>query len=75
VNNEKTNEECNMNIPLSELSGSGATRELHESIKTFNETATKQAESMIRLTKAIMWLTVVMLLAAIAQVGVVVLNR
>jgi len=56
-------------IPLSEWSGSGATRELHETMKAFVEQSDRQAKAMIRLTWAIAVLTVAMLGAVIVQIA------
>lgn len=64
----------NSGIPLGEWSGSDATRELHATIKEFNEKSGKQTEQIIRLTKVIALLTFVMLLAVIAQIGVAILD-
>ncbi len=47
-------------IPLKDWSGSGATDELRRTIIAFNATAARQAATMIRLTWAIVVLTVVM---------------
>jgi hypothetical protein len=58
-------------IPLSEWSGSGATRELHATIKEFNQSANQQARTMIRLTRYLLGLTVVMTIAVILQIWVV----
>ena len=55
-------------IPLSEWSGSGATRELHETIKQFNAAAERQTAQMLALTRQIKWLTWAMLLAAAVQI-------
>ena len=55
-------------IPLSEWSGSGATRELHETIKSFNEVTTRQTTWLLRLTWAITALTLVMTIAVLVQV-------
>ncbi|MCL5736922.1 MAG: hypothetical protein M1274_15355 [Actinobacteria bacterium] len=55
-------------IPLSEWSGSGATRELQETIRQFNEKADKQTQQMIRLTRGILWLSLVMVAAVLAQI-------
>ena len=55
-------------IPLSDWSGSGATRELHETIRTFNEAATKQTATVIALTRWILILTIVMTVAVIVQI-------
>jgi len=55
-------------IPLGEWSGSTATRELHATIKEFNAAATRQATVMIRLTRWILVLTVVMTTAVVVQI-------
>ena len=55
-------------IPISELSGSGATRELHDTIKAFNEQTAEQTAAMIRLTRAIAVLTGLMLIGLVAQI-------
>jgi hypothetical protein len=60
----------NSGIPLSEWSGSGATGELHETIKNFNVAAEAQTRQMIRLTKVIIGLTVVMLIMVGVQIAV-----
>jgi hypothetical protein len=58
-------------IPLSEWSGSGATRELHETIKLFNATAQRQSEEMLALTRQLKWLTWAMLFAVVVQIYLV----
>jgi hypothetical protein len=55
-------------IPLSEWSGSGATRELHETIKQFVGSSDRQSAEMIRLTRQLKWLTWAMLFAVIVQI-------
>ena len=55
-------------IPLDKWSGAGATKELHKTMKDFVETSGEQAKTMIKLTRAITGLTVVMLLAVIIQI-------
>ena len=60
----------NSGIPLGEWSGSNATRELHETIKQFNEKTERQTQKMVRLTKVIAWLTFVMLVAVAFQIVV-----
>jgi hypothetical protein len=55
-------------VPLSEWSGSGATRELHETIKAFNKEATAQASAMVCLTKWIAGLTPVMAVGLVVQI-------
>ena len=59
-------------IPLGEWSGSDATRELHETIKQFNEASQRQTKTMIRLSWAMVWLSVAMLVIAGVQVYVAV---
>lgn len=55
-------------IPLSELSGSGATRELHETIRQFNETTTKQTRQLLILTWVIAVLTTIMTIGVGLQI-------
>jgi hypothetical protein len=57
-----------MNIRVGELSGSDATNALHDSIKRFNEQTSRQTDQMVALTKAIVWLTVAMLVGVGVQV-------
>lgn len=59
-----------MNIPLSEWSGSGATRELEATIREFNKTATRQTRTLIHLTWVLAGLTAAMLIAAVFQIAV-----
>ncbi len=47
-------------IPISEISGSAATDALHETIKAFQEASTRQTTMIIRLTWAMLALTLVM---------------
>ena len=55
-------------IPLGEWSGSAATRELHATIKEFNAAATQHTAVMLRLTRWILALTVVMSAAVVVQI-------
>lgn len=55
-------------IPLGEWSGSDATNALHQTIKEFVVQSDKQATTMIRLTRRIEILTVVMLMAVGVQI-------
>jgi len=55
-------------IPLGEWSGSTATRELHATIREFNSAATQQTTIMLRLTRWILVLTVVMTAAVVVQI-------
>lgn len=57
-----------MNVPLSEWSGSGATRELHETIKQFNDATTKQTRQMLILTWVIAILTAIMAIGVGVQI-------
>jgi len=54
------------NIPLSEWSGSGATNELHDTIRRFNAEASRQTRQLLILT----W--VIAALTAVTAVGVAV---
>ena len=55
-------------IPLSEWSGSGATRELHETIKCQIEASNKQSKVISRLTIFMVILAVIQTVATIVQV-------
>ena len=57
-----------MNIPLDEWSGAKATKELHDTIKKFSEASSMQTRQMLRLTWAIVGLTIAMLVAVIVQI-------
>ncbi len=57
-----------MGIPIEELSGADATKDLHETIKQFVEESGRAARTMIRLTWSISFLTVAMLFAVGVQV-------
>ena len=54
-------------IPLSEWSGSGATHELHETIRKQIDATNKQSETILKLTWATVFLGVVQVLATIVQ--------
>lgn len=58
-------------IPLGVWSGSDATKELHETIKLFVDRSEKQACTMIRLTRAIVWLTVGIAVLTAVMAGLV----
>ncbi|MDO8569252.1 MAG: hypothetical protein Q7R89_00465 [bacterium] len=45
-----------------------ALNKLQETIKAFNEQSSKQTEEMIRLTRWIVWLTIVMIVGLIIQI-------
>jgi hypothetical protein len=55
-------------IPLSEWSGSGATDRLHATIAEFNEVATKQTAQLVRLTRALVLLTLVLVVGLGVQI-------
>jgi hypothetical protein len=55
-------------IPLGEWSGGDETKALRSSIESFQIESSRQTATMIRLTWAIACLTVVMLLAVLAQI-------
>jgi hypothetical protein len=57
-----------MSIPLSEWSGSGATRELAAMLKEFNEQSSRQTERMLQLTWAILAMTATMSVAVGVQI-------
>ena len=58
-----------MNYKASDVDGSWATNALHESLKEFNAQSSKHAEQMLNLTKAIVALTVVMLIGLAVQIS------
>jgi hypothetical protein len=58
----------NSGIPLSEWSGSGATRELHETIKLQIEATDRQSKLITRLTWFMAVLAVIQTIAAVFQV-------
>jgi len=55
-------------IPLDEWSGAKATKQLEATIRTFNEQADRQTSTMLRLTWAMLILTVVMTIAVGLQI-------
>jgi CHASE3 domain sensor protein len=55
-------------IPLDQWSGSAATRELHETIRAFNDQAAKQTAAIIRLTWILVVLTALMLVGLVVQI-------
>jgi hypothetical protein len=59
-------------IPLGEWSGSAATRELHATIRDFNDRASAQTERMLQLTRTVKHLTWAMLLLVGVQIIVAV---
>lgn len=56
------------NIPLSEWSGSGATKELHETIKQQIVSTNRQSVVLMRLTWAAVFLGVVQAVGTVAQI-------
>jgi hypothetical protein len=58
-----------MSMPLDQWNGSDATRQLEATIKSFNAQADRQTQTMIRLTKWILVLTVLMAVAVMVQIG------
>lgn len=61
-------------IPLSVWSGSGATEELHKTIKAFVESSEKQSRIMIRLTWSIVVLTVILTIGLAIQIYLLIGN-
>jgi hypothetical protein len=57
-----------MGIPLGQWSGSDATKELHDTIKEFNEASTRQTRHLTILTCAIVILTILMLIGLGVQI-------
>ena len=56
------------NVPLNVWNGSIATEQLENTIKAFNAAADKQTKTMVRLSWAMLWLTVVMAVAVGVQI-------
>jgi len=56
------------NIPLSEWSGSEATRQLEETLKKFNEETSKQTRQLLVLTWVMTILTVLMTIGVVIQI-------
>jgi hypothetical protein len=56
-------------IPLGQWSGSDATNALRETILQLNAAAESQTREMVRMTRWIMWLTVVMAVGVVAQIA------
>jgi len=63
-----------MSIPLSEWSGSGATRALHETIKLQIEATNRQSIVVHRLTIFLIVLAVIQTIATIIQIIPIVQN-
>jgi len=54
-------------IPISEFSGSGATMAMHATLKTFITQSERQTDKLIKLTWAIVALTVVLVIGLAIQ--------
>ena len=61
-------------IPMVDWSGSGATNELHNTIKEFNESATRQTEKIVILTWVITVLTFLLFIGLVVQIYLVLEN-
>jgi len=59
----------NSGIPLGQWSGSDATDALRKTIERLSSTADVQTREMIRMTRWIMWLTIVMAVGVAVQIG------
>ena len=59
-----------MNIPLDEWSGSGATKELQQTIEDFNKQSYKQTKCMLILTIIIAILTFVLVIGLAVQIWI-----
>jgi hypothetical protein len=57
-------------IPLSEWSGSGATKHLEETVTALNERTEAQTAEMIRLARTLTRMTAVMAVAVVVQIAV-----
>ena len=55
-------------IPIGKWSGSDAVDALHNTIRDYQDTATKQTRTIIRLTWAIVTLTIAMLIGLAVQI-------
>lgn len=55
-------------IPLSEWSSSGATKQLEETIKKFNEETSKQTRQLLILTWVMTILTILMTIGVVIQI-------
>lgn len=61
-------------IPISEWSGSGATDRLRETITEFSATTAEQTAQLVRLTKALVVLTVLLFVGLVVQVVLAIIN-
>jgi hypothetical protein len=57
-------------IPLGQWSGSDATNTLRETIERLSAAADAQTREMVRMTRWIMWLTVVMTVGVATQIAI-----
>jgi hypothetical protein len=55
-------------MDLDDFSGAGATKQLHKTIKEFNESTSRQTTTLVRLTWAILILTGVMAIGLVVQI-------
>jgi hypothetical protein len=55
-------------IPLSEWSGSGATERLHKTVVEYSEATAEQTKQLIRLTRQLVILTLLLLGGLVVQV-------
>jgi len=60
--------QANSGIPLGEWSGSDAVNALHETIKEFDRTSSRQTTAILRLTWTIAFLTLVMTIGLGVQI-------
>jgi hypothetical protein len=60
----------NTGIPLGEWSGSNATNQLRETIEKLSQQSERQTRTMVRLTKAIFGLTVLMIVIGSVQIWI-----
>ena len=63
-----------MNLPMEEWNGAYATKELHATLLRLVDESNAQARQMLSLTRAITWLTVVMLVAVCVQIVVAIIR-
>lgn len=56
-------------VPLSAWSGSGATGAMHATLEAFSEEAARQNATLVRLTRALVFLTVVLVVGLVVQIA------
>lgn len=61
-------------IPLGQWSGSDATNALRDTIVLLNSAADIQTREMVRMTRWIVWLTIVMAVGVAVQLGIGILS-